>query len=153
MTNHLLKKQRGYINFLVIFLLLLVSIIVISYMELGQTHLKSSEVFKQTVSNKNTSVSGIELGFYHLNKGFKANGQTFTPMTSIPINETTVALQEYSFSIPSCNLLYSGNSNLDAVRCRAFEIKPQVIGSDDIRKVVFIFDKNSKILARHAIVQ
>lgn len=153
MTNHLLKRQGGYINFLVIFLLLLVSIIVISYMELGQTHLKSSEVFKQTVSNKNTSVSGMELGFYYLNNGFKANGQTFTPLTTININDKEVLLNEYSFTIPSCNLLYSGNSTLDAVRCRAFEVKPQVNGSDDIRKVVFIFDKNSKILARHAIVQ
>lgn len=53
----LVKNERGYVNFLVIFLLLLVSVIFISYMELGQTHFKSSTLFKETKTIENKAKS------------------------------------------------------------------------------------------------
>lgn len=44
-------------NFLIIFLLLLISVVFISYMELGQTHLKSSQYFKETKRIENQGAS------------------------------------------------------------------------------------------------
>lgn len=66
----MLNKEHGYLNFLIVFVLMLVSVVVISFMAMAQTQYQSANLMKERMSNAYAAESAMVFAIHQIHKTF-----------------------------------------------------------------------------------
>lgn len=115
MNFQVIKQERGYVNFLIIFLLFLVPVVFVTYMELGQTHLKSSQHFKET-------------------KRIENQGKSMTRFSS---ESTIIDVDNLFFNRVDS---YNGSSNQYLISINTSPMDTKMLNPSSIEPVPFFYD-------------